>query len=171
MNTKKLQGYAAGIVPIILLLSFNACTQPLLGAITGVESEKESPVSSALAREERPEAKISPAARSGMSPALPDSIRNNTALQNSPRIREEYTSLTRPELPPEKRESTQLMKILQNRALANSPRVREEFPALTRPEVVREPRKSTELMRIRQNRALVHSPRIREEFPELRFEN
>jgi hypothetical protein len=65
-------------------------------------------------------------------PAVPDAIRNNQALSNSPRVREEYPALTRVEQPPKSGESAQLRQVRQNVALANSPRVREEFPELQR---------------------------------------
>lgn len=65
-------------------------------------------------------------------PAVPDAIRNNQALNNSPRVREEYPALTRVEQPPNSGESARLRQVRQNAALANSPRVREEFPELQR---------------------------------------
>ena len=64
--------------------------------------------------------------------AVPDVIRNNKALANSARVREDYPALTRIEQPPKSGESAQLRKVRQNSALANSSRVREEFPQIQR---------------------------------------
>jgi hypothetical protein len=63
---------------------------------------------------------------------VPDTIKNNQALTNSPHVREDYPALTRVEQPLKSGESAQLKKVLQNAALANSPRVREDFPELQR---------------------------------------
>jgi hypothetical protein len=65
-------------------------------------------------------------------PAVPEAIKNNRALANNPRVREEYPALTRVEQPAKIGESAQLRKVRQNAALANSPRMREDFPELQR---------------------------------------
>lgn len=61
---------------------------------------------------------------------IPESVKSNSALVNSPRIREDYPALSRVAQPAKTGESVALARIRQNAALANSPRVREEFPEL-----------------------------------------
>jgi hypothetical protein len=63
---------------------------------------------------------------------VPESVKNNRALANSPRVLEKYPVLARTEQRARAGESIELTRVRQNAALSASPREREEFPSLLR---------------------------------------